>query len=155
MPVKNNKTALVKAVDYLSVQDYSVKQIYDKLSRCGYEQEEIKVAIDKLVQKGYLDDADLCDRQSKIYLKEKRYSVMMIKQKLLRKGFSPDMVNKSLTSDFTIYEKNTAVCILQKHLKKTTDTAKSMQYLYRKGFSPSSIRYAVDILLTNGYDANI
>ena len=72
---------LVKAVDYLSIRDHSIKQLSDKLYRCGYEQEEIETAVNKLLQNGYLNDTDLCRRQITRYLNENRYSIMAIKHK--------------------------------------------------------------------------
>ncbi|MBB5335908.1 regulatory protein RecX [Pectinatus brassicae] len=147
MILKSNKSALEKAVDYLSIRDYSVKQLRDKLYRCSYDEQEINEALEKLKARHYLDDAQLCARQAQVYLREERYSIKALQFKLLAKGFSSEIVNNCLTADFTEYEKRAVIKILPSRLRKTTDREKNMQYLYRKGFSVASIRYGIDKLL--------
>ena len=57
------KTALVTAVDYLARQAHSEKKLREKLQRKGFPQEEIDAAIERLIERKYLDDADLCAQQ--------------------------------------------------------------------------------------------
>ncbi len=144
MTVKSNKSALVKAVDYLSVHDYSVKRLRDKLHRCGYEKAEIDAALGKLLQKGYLNDAALCKSMSRGYIVAGRYSVLEIKYKLRSKGFSSDVIADCLDGDLAEYEKKAACRALKIHFTKKQDTGKYMQYLYRKGFCSASIAYAAE-----------
>lgn len=151
MAAKNNKPVLVKAVDYLSIRDHSIKQLSDKLYRCGYEQEEIETAVNKLLQNGYLNDTDLCRRQITRYLNENRYSIMAIKHKLCLNGFSSETIGECLPQDLDEYEKQAAYNILNNRYKKNTDSNKYIQYLYRKGFSSKSIRYAADKFAINDY----
>ncbi|WP_196604640.1 regulatory protein RecX [Pectinatus haikarae] len=144
MQTRNSKSALAKAIDYLSVQDYSVNRIVDKLFRCGYEQQEIDAAVARLIEKRYLDDEQLCIRYWSRYLAEKKYSVLQIKAKLKMKGFSANVIDRCTPQELSDYEKITAYSIWQRYMKKNKDIDKFMQYLYRKGFSMSSIRYAAD-----------
>lgn len=144
MRLKISKTALEKAVDYLAVQDYSVQQINKKLTRCGYETEEINNAIAKLLARGYLNDEKLCGRYWQMYLREAKCSIMQIKSKMLTKGFTMKLIDAHMPEGLTDYEKNTAYHIWCRRFKKDTDVTKFKQYLYRKGFSSSSISYAAD-----------
>ena len=149
MMLKNNKPALEKAVDYLSVRDYSVKQLQDKLYRCSYSEQEINEVIEKLKARHYLNDAELCVKQVQVYLREERYSIKALRYKLLTKGFSVEIINNCMTEDFTEYEKRVVIKILQNRLRKTVDRKKNMQYLYRNGFSAASIRYGAEKLLND------
>ncbi|TCS79252.1 regulatory protein RecX [Pectinatus cerevisiiphilus] len=144
MRLKSNKSALAKAVDYLAVQDYSVKQIRDKLLRRGYQPSEITAAIDKLIEKKYLDDEQLCRRYWQMYLTEGKCSIRQIKAKLVVKGFASAIIDRYVPQDWDDYERTTVCSIWQKNKKKNIDSVKFMQYLYRKGFSMSSIHYAAD-----------
>ena len=63
MKVQNSKTALVYAVDLLAARAYSEKQLTDKLKRRGYSETEIAAAMQRLTERHYIDDGDLCQRQ--------------------------------------------------------------------------------------------
>ena len=151
MAAKNNKPVLVKAVDYLSIRDHSIKQLSDKLRRCGYAQKEIEAAISKLLQNGYLNDTDLCRRQVIRYLNENRYSILAIKHKLCLNGFSSETISECMTQDLDEYEEQAAYNILKNRYKRSADSGKYIQYLYRKGFSSKSIRYAADKFSISDY----
>ena len=59
-PKRPRKTALITAVDILARQEQSEKKLREKLGRKGYSPEEIQTAIDRLIEKHYLNDADAC-----------------------------------------------------------------------------------------------
>ena len=86
MKVQNNKTALVYAVDLLAVRAYSEKQLTDKLKRRGYDKAEIATAMEKLLNRRYIDDSDLCQRQYTAYINEQKRSIKAIFYKLKEKG---------------------------------------------------------------------
>ncbi len=148
---KLNKTALVYAVDLLAARPHSVKQLYDKLKRRGYEDEEINEAIERLLKRHYLDDTDLCQRQYQAYINEGKRSFQMIKYKLKEKGFNhADIENALAETDVDIIEYEYRVCLklLQGHFRvSTAERQKCQAYLYRKGFSSSAIFSAVDDFL--------
>ncbi|SNU98912.1 recombination regulator RecX [Megamonas hypermegale] len=150
MKKQNNKTALVYAVDLLAVRPYSEKQLVDKLKRRGYDEAEIATAMEKLLNRRYIDDNDLCQRQYTAYINEQKRSIKAILYKLKEKGFSSaDIENAQIKCDIDTdnYEYRTCMKLLAAHFRRTADRQKCQAYLYRKGFNFSAIRNAVDDFL--------
>lgn len=149
MKRQNNKTALVSAVDLLALRPHSTKELFTKLKKRGYAEEEINEALARLIARHYLDDTDLCQRQCQMYLSEQRRSIRAIKYKLVEKGFTASDIEEALAQsklDFGEYECEVCLRHLHMHYRPSSaDRAKCQAYLYRKGFSSSSIRQAVDI----------
>lgn len=149
MKRQNNKTALISAVDLLALRPHSTKELYTKLKKSGYDDEEISEAIARLTKRHYLDDTDLCQRQCQIYITEKRRSIRAIKYKLVEKGFCASDIEEAFAQnnlDFSQYECEVCLRHLHSHYRPSTaDRAKCQAYLYRKGFSSSAIRQAVEI----------
>ena len=56
-----NNTALKIAVNMLAKRDYSIVELSNKLLQKSYTSDEINKAIIVLKQKGYIDDATLCE----------------------------------------------------------------------------------------------
>ena len=137
------KTALVTAVDYLARQAHSEKKLREKLERKGFSAEEIEVAIARLIERGYLDDADLCAQQFMYLYNERRSSVRQICAKLMQRGFEHDLVWSVVPDD--IFERETAVAehILKMKYKPTDAVQKMMANLYQKGFSVDVAHSAV------------
>lgn len=141
--MKNKKTALVQAVDLLARQAHSTARLTRKLKQRQYETEEIEAAVDRLSQRGYLDDQELCRQQFSRYYEERRYSVKYICYKLMQQGFSSEMIDENIPDDTYVRELDTAEKILQRHFKEQAVENKMMQYLYGKGFSTNICRDAV------------
>ena len=147
----NSKTALVYAVDLLSVRPYSVHQLTTKLKSKQYPPDEIATTIERLLAKHYLDDADLCVRQYQAYIREARRSLKAIRYKLLEKGFSTEDIQLAIDEadiDIIDYEYSVCLKLLRSHYKvSTADKLKCQAYLYRKAFNSSSIRMAIEDFL--------
>ena len=110
------KTALVTAVDYLARQAHSEKKLREKLPRKGFPQEEIDAAIERLIERKYLDDADLCDKE------------------LIRSAVPPDTAEREAAA---------AERVLAMKFKPTDKKQKMMANLYQKGFSVDTAHAAV------------
>ena len=72
---REERTALMRAVDYLARQAHSEKKLREKLMRKGFPTEEIDAAIARLIERHYLDDASLCAQQFMYLYQERRDSV--------------------------------------------------------------------------------
>ena len=107
------KTALVTAVDYLARQAHSEKKLREKLERKGFSEEEIDAAIARLIERGYLDDTDLCAEQFMYLYNENRNSVRQICAKLIQRGFDHDLVWSVVPEDTFEREIATAERVLQ------------------------------------------
>ena len=151
MKVQNNKTALVYAVDLLAIRAYSEKQLADKLKKRGYNEREIAEAVQRLIERHYLDDTDLCQRQYMAYINERKRSIKAILYKLKEKGFSSIDIENAIAEnaiDTDEYECNVCFKLLTIHFKPNVEKQKCQAYLYRKGFNFSAIKNAVDKFLS-------
>ena len=129
------KTALVTAVDYLARQAHSEKKLREKLQRKGFPQEDIDAAIERLIERKYLDDADLCAQQFMYLYNESRYSVRQIFVKLMQRGFDKELIRSAVPPDTAEREAAAAERVLAMKFKPTDKKQKMMANLYQKGFS--------------------
>ena len=138
------KTALVTAVDYLARQAHSEKKLREKLERKGFPEEEIDAAIARLIERGYLDDSDLCAQQFMYLYNEKRNSVRQICAKLIQRGFNHDLVWSVVPEDTFEREIATAERLLAMKYQPTDNRQKMMANLYQKWFSVDAAHHAVE-----------
>ncbi|MFC2341077.1 MAG: regulatory protein RecX [Selenomonas artemidis] len=137
------KTALVTAVDYLARQAQSEKKLREKLQRKGFPQEDIDAAIERLIERKYLDDADLCAQQFMYLYNESRYSVRQIFVKLMQRGFDKELIRSAVPPDPAEREAGVAERVLAMKFKPTDKKQKMMANLYQKGFSVDTAHAAV------------
>ena len=137
------KTALMTAVDYLARQAHSEKKLREKLERKGFPTDEIDAAIARLIERHYLDDAELCSRQFMYLYNESRNSVRQICAKLMQRGFDHDLVWSVVPEDTYDREVAAAERVLSMKFKPTDKHQKMMANLYQKGFSVDVAHAAV------------
>ena len=137
------KTALITAVDYLARQAHSEKKLREKLQRKGFPQEDIDAAIERLIERKYLDDADLCAQQFMYLYNESRYSVRQIFVKLMQRGFDKELIRSAVPPDTAEREAAVAERVLAMKFKPTDKKQKMMANLYQKGFSVDTAHAAV------------
>ena len=123
------KTALITAVDYLARQAHSEKKLREKLQRKGFPQEEIDAAIERLIERKYLDDADLCAQQFMYLYNESRYSVRQIFVKLMQRGFDKELIRSAVPPDTAEREAAVAERVLAMKFKPTDKKQKMMANL--------------------------
>ena len=137
------KTALVTAVDYLARQAHSEKKLREKLVRKGFSSEEIDDAIVRLIERGYLNDAELCTQQFMYLYNENRNSVRQICAKLIQRGFDHDLVWNVVPADSFEREISTAERVLAVKYRPTDPVQKMLANLCQKGFSIDTAHSAV------------
>ena len=135
--MRTEKTALMKAVDYLARQDHSTAKLREKLLRLGYDGAEVAQAIEKLTAKGYLNDPEVCGRRFRYLYEENRLSVRRICRKLYERGFSETDIDACIPAETESRERRVARRLLEqkyRHTKNESDNNKMMAFLYRQGF---------------------
>ena len=85
------------ALALVSKRSYSVKSLSDKLLLKGYKPDNIKSAVSRLVELGYVNDEKYALIYAK-YLSERGKGTCAIKQALEEKGVSKDLTDKALDS---------------------------------------------------------
>lgn len=140
---REERTALMVAVDYLARQAHSEKRLREKLMRKGFSAEEVDAAIARLIERHYLDDADLCAQQFMYLYQESCRSVRQICAKLMQRGFDHDLVWSVVPEDIDEREVAAAERVLAMKYKANDKAQKMMTNLYQRGFSVDVAHSAV------------
>lgn len=150
-----------KAITFLAKRIHSKRELENKLRKKNYEIELIKAVLDKLEEKGLIDDNAFANQFTEEKLNRKKWGLQKIKSELLKKGVSPDIVNKVLKS-FADSESQleSAIDVAKKKLnlisKKESDKKKIKQklsaFLLSRGFDYEISRDAVNKLIIKEED---
>ena len=144
------KAAFNCAVDLLSHQDRSEKDLLERLLKRGFEVSAAAEAIIKLKEKHYLDDKRMASHFIATHLSEQ--SLAQLKYKLMRKGIGSEDIAAAISEldEEAIDESDSlrcrqAVAVLEFLKKKKFDNNdpsrdKILASLSRKGFSYDAIR---------------
>ena len=136
------KSAFEKASNYLETRMHSKKELFDKLIKKGYSKESINEAIKKLEEYHFVDDSLF----AKQFLEQNgKLSKNMIKNKLLQKGVSFDIVNDNINSreddaEYEICEKQIKKYLNSKTISNYNDLSKMYASMLRKGFSIEMVK---------------
>lgn len=131
-----------RAMHLLEKQDRSEKNLRDKLKEGGYSEDIIDVAIDYINSYGYLDDARMAASHIRFYQDSR--SKQRLKQDLMNKGVSSEVIDRVMEEEYTGSEEALIKRLLEKK-KYDPDTAtyedrgKIYRFLASKGFSSESI----------------
>ncbi|WP_026665985.1 regulatory protein RecX [Butyrivibrio sp. FC2001] len=146
------KRAKLRAMNLLQKRDYTEHKLREKLKEGCYPPEVIDEAVEYLKSYRYLDDERYADEYIRYHMELR--SRNRIKQDLLQKGISSDIIERLMDE---AYEENTSdpeleLCIKllkKKHYDKDNTTyeekRKIMALLYRKGFGNSVISSAMSL----------
>ena len=126
-----------QAYRFLSRRAHSQKELTDKLTTKGYSQVAIGKIIHEFVQRGYINDTDF----AKMFIEEeinlKKSGPLLIKNKLIKKGVLPDIIDGLLTG---IYNAETQ--------------SENCLYLFNKkyrNFQPKQKNAVINYLRGKGY----
>ncbi|ROL58415.1 regulatory protein RecX [Bacteroidetes/Chlorobi group bacterium Naka2016] len=144
------------ALNFVSYKQRTKFEVEQKLKQKHYTESEIQKAIEFLEDFGYLDDKKFAKEYLQFALKQKKYSLLRIKNNLFQKGLSKDLIDevlRDLQVDSQEFENamNLALKKFQQlvRMNKDNPVQKVAQYLYSKGFSWGLINKVVEELLGN------
>ena len=131
-----------RALHLLEKQDRSEKNLRDKLKEGGYSQEIVDIAIDYINEYGYLDDARMAASHIRFYQDSR--SKLRLKQDLIGKGISAEVIDRVMDEEYTSDESDLIEkLLLKKNYDKENATyeerAKMYRFLAGRGFSSDSI----------------
>ena len=91
--------------------------------------------MERLTERGYLDDEAACQREFQYFYEDSRMSVRQICMKLRQRGFAADLVRQCIPED-TFQREQTAAgrCLRIKFSARVPEMPKLQQYLYTRGF---------------------
>ena len=131
-----------RARHLLEKQDRSEKNLRTKLKEGGYSEDIIDIAIDYINEYGYLDDSRMAASHIRFYQDSR--SKMRLKQDLIGKGISSDVIDRVLEEEYTADESDLIESLMiKKHYDKENATYEEKSKMYRflagRGFSSDSI----------------
>lgn len=128
------EVAKEKAVKFIGISKKTSFEVQNKLKRLSVSESTIKEVIEYLKDLGYIDDVDYVKAFIRQCTKMEKYSVYEIKQKLLIKGISRELLEEFVDEMYsTDYEKKVVDKLLNGKLSGF-DEEKKKNYIYRRGF---------------------
>ena len=137
--------AVNKAMALLKSMDRTEKEMRDRLRREGFPEYAVEEALAYVMSYGYVDDASYAERF--VYSRMDRLSVRVMRQKLLQKGISADLIEQALQENEPDEEE-----LLRQLIEKKThgvipedpkEKQKLIRFLLGRGFSYSAVGRAL------------
>lgn len=135
------------AIDVLSRQDRSEKDLYDRLVRKGFSDIVAEAVIIKLKDLHYIDDVRLAENYLRSHLEIQ--SVGMLRQKLIQRGVGKadidtafsNIMDDDMTESVVKSQSQAVYALLRKKhfLEEGVDSRKVMASIYRRGYSPDAV----------------
>lgn len=137
------KQAFGKASDYLAMRMHTSRELFNKLLAKGYSKQAINIAIERLKEYGYINDAQFAEQYVNLNTSLGRKAVA---NKLFAKGVAREAVAEATSAIDSDSEKMLATNLAHKYLRGK-DPAQCRQKLYaflaRKGFEHEAIAAAI------------
>lgn len=137
-----------RAVHLLEKQDRTEYQLREKLLQNGYPKEAIEDALSYAKEHHYLDD----ERYARAFIRihQEKRSRLRLRNDLLRRGISRDLIELCMEEEFFCDEKEQIRSLLEKkHFSADTadqkELGKMYQFLLRRGFCSSDISAVMKI----------
>lgn len=136
--------ALNKAVNYISKNLKTKRQVKDYLLKKGYSEEIVWYCVDKLKEYNYIDDKQYSQRY--IDSVSKTQGKRLVEYKLMMKGVKKEDISAAY-DECEVDANQNAKCVAEKYLKNKEKTkenlAKAYRYLIGRGFSYDQANFAI------------
>lgn len=130
----NFEVAKEKAFRYVALSKKTAFEVRKKLQKNGFDDETIEKVISYMQSLKYIDDVEYVDAYIRQCMRLQTYSIFEIKNKLMQKGISKNLLEEKLQKlADTNYEEKLVKKLLSSKLKQM-EPLKKKQYLYRRGF---------------------
>lgn len=135
-----------RALELILRRPRSIREINDYARRKKWEIELRDRVIEKLSEKGYLDDRKFANFWLKARVNSKPISKRKLSAELLQKGIKREIIGEVLVEYTEVDEQDALAALIKKKRSKYTDEQKLMAYLASQGFSYGSIKEALQEL---------
>lgn len=137
--------AYERAMMYALLRPRSLREMHDYCRRKKWDPQDCGIIIDKLVQRGYVNDHAFAKSWIENRAINKSTSQRKLRLELKQKGITDDIINDTLQN--SSYNENTALHDLVAKKRRLSrykdDEQKLMQYLARQGFGFDDIKQAL------------
>lgn len=143
------KKAITAALNLISFRPRASGELQRKLREKGYPAEAAEAAVQRMLDLGYLNDADFADRWIENRKEHKPRSRMMLQQELMQKGIERETISEALENT-EIDEFGDALALAQKKagsmsaLDQATRHRRLSGFLGRRGYGFDVIRKVLE-----------
>lgn len=150
-----------KALSFLARRFHSERELFIKLKSKSYEERLIKIVLNELREKSFINDQVFANHFIEEKLKKKRWGKNKIKAALFSKGVSASIIDEGLKSfDSEIDQNEAALGLAQKKFEKLklreSDDRKLKQklisFLLSRGFDYEVSSEVVNKIIKSDYD---
>ena len=128
------EVAKEKAVRFIGISKKTANEVETKLKKLNISNDTINEVVEYLKGLGYIDDVDYVKAYIRQCIKMQKYSIYEIKQKLLIKGISRELILEFVDELYsTDYESKVIQKLLSGKLS-SMEQEKQKNYIYRRGF---------------------
>lgn len=131
-----------RALELILRRPRSKREMNDYAKRKKWDTELTNRVLEKLSEKGYVDDQKFAQFWLKARVASKPISKRKLQSELLQKGIANDIIEETLVDYTNEQESDALVALIQKKQKKYPDQQKFMAYLASQGFGYSDIKDA-------------
>lgn len=143
-----------KALNWLSLRDYSFSELTQRLCRF-YDAATSHAVAEKMVDIGLVDDCQYAEKYARDLLKRRGLSLNRARFEMGQKGLAPDLVDEVL-ADYEDTEADRVAAILEKKYQRKLSAPNGWQNvtaaLARMGFRLEDIRTAMSQFLVQQMD---
>lgn len=132
--------AYARALEYIMRRPRSIKEMHDYAWRKQWEKPLVERVINRLLEKGYLNDTKFAEAWVRHRTLGKPISERKLRLELKQKGVADDIVNSVLAQDEEFDELAALKQLVAKKRSRYSDEQKFMAYLARQGFSFDDIK---------------
>ncbi len=150
-----------RALSFLARRFHSERELLIKLKQKSYEERLIKLVLNELKEKSFIDDQVFANHFIEEKLKKKRWGKNKIRSALFSKGVSASIIDEVLKSFDSEEDQNeAALALVQKkyqNLKKRENDNKKLKqklisFLLSRGFEYEVSAEAVNKIIKQDYD---
>ena len=133
----------VRALDLISRRPRSQREIRDYAFRKQWTKSNTERVIERLLERGYLDDAKFAEIFARSRANLRNYSTKRMKLELRKRGVASDIVDQVLTDSENFDENAALKNLIAKKRNRYDNEQKLIAYLARQGFSYDKIKSAL------------
>ncbi|SMC64597.1 regulatory protein RecX [Sporomusa malonica] len=136
------------AVRLLKFRAYSQYELKQKLLKQNYDELAVNQAIEYVTERGYLNDAALCNMLLAKYAEINKYSSKESFIRLRRRGLPAALIKAKLADWDEEFEYHAALKLALKHFSgdESQDMGKVVRRLYAKGFRSATVSKVLERL---------
>ena len=148
-PPESSKSLHEKALKLLSIRARGRVELFRRLLRAGFGEEEIQGELDRLERSGLVDDERFCRERTQLLSRQRGWGPHKIRADLLHRGIPLPQVNQAISTLLESGEDPRAQMtrLLQRHFgDRTTEIprdprlrARACRYLLGRGFDAEGV----------------